>query len=34
VGSTVYAAPLNSAIGLGMMLTGIPAYLLARRRMG
>jgi APA family basic amino acid/polyamine antiporter len=30
--STVLAAPLDSAIGLGIMLTGVPVYLLWRRR--
>jgi APA family basic amino acid/polyamine antiporter len=30
--STVLAAPVDSAIGLGIMLTGVPVYLLWRRR--
>jgi APA family basic amino acid/polyamine antiporter len=30
--STVLAAPMDSAIGLGIMLTGLPVYLLWRRR--
>ncbi|HEY0016958.1 MAG TPA: amino acid permease [Longimicrobium sp.] len=30
--STVLAAPVDSAIGLGIMLTGLPVYLLWRRR--
>jgi APA family basic amino acid/polyamine antiporter len=30
--STVLEAPLDSAIGLGIMLTGLPVYLLWRRR--
>lgn len=30
--STVLAAPVDSAIGLGIMLTGVPIYLLWRRR--
>lgn len=30
--STVLAAPADSAIGLGIMLTGVPVYLLWRRR--
>jgi APA family basic amino acid/polyamine antiporter len=32
--ATVLDAPLNSAVGLGIMLTGIPVYLLWRRRAG
>jgi APA family basic amino acid/polyamine antiporter len=30
--ATVVEAPLNSAVGLGIMLTGVPVYLLWRRR--
>ncbi|WP_420125485.1 APC family permease [Longimicrobium sp.] len=30
--STVLAAPVDSAIGLGIMLTGVPIYLIWRRR--
>jgi basic amino acid/polyamine antiporter, APA family len=30
--TTVIDAPVNSAVGLGIMLTGVPAYLLWRRR--
>jgi APA family basic amino acid/polyamine antiporter len=33
VASTVYASPRDSGIGLLIMLAGIPAYLLARRRL-
>jgi APA family basic amino acid/polyamine antiporter len=32
--STVLEAPVDSAIGLGIMLTGLPVYLLWRRRAG
>jgi len=31
VATTVIDAPVNSAVGLGIMLTGVPAYLLWRR---
>ena len=30
--ATVLEAPVDSAVGLGIMLTGIPVYLLWRRR--
>ena len=32
--STVLDAPVNSAVGLGIMLAGLPVYALWRRRAG
>ena len=32
VGSTFYAAPKNSAVGLAILLAGIPVYLFWRKQ--
>jgi basic amino acid/polyamine antiporter, APA family len=32
VGNTIYSQPVRSAIGIGMVLLGVPAYLIWRRR--